>query len=101
MRVMFRALPLLCLLLVSCRIREPLDAVKPAPFLVFVSNEASGDIGIIDGEKDELVATLPIGKRPRGLKLSADGKLLFVAVSGSPRGGPGIDESKLPPPDRS
>src|SRR6266481_4174044 len=40
------------------------------------------------------------GKRPRGAKLSHDGKSLFVALSGSPKAGPGVDESKLPPPDR-
>ena len=42
-----------------------------------------------------------MGKRPRGVKVSHDGKTLYVALSGSPRGGPGVDESKLPPPDRS
>ena len=47
------------------------------------------------------VARIPVGKRPRGLRLSHDRKVLYVALSGSPRGGPGIDESKLPPPDRT
>ena len=42
-----------------------------------------------------------MGKRPRGVKLSHDGKLLYVALSGSPRAAPGVDESKLPPPDRA
>jgi YVTN family beta-propeller protein len=35
------------------------------------------------------------------VKLSHDGKLLYVALSGSPRAAPGADESKLPPPDRA
>ena len=43
---------------------------------------------------------MPLGKRPRGLKLSPDGKLLYVALSGSPIAGPGVDESKLPPADK-
>ena len=30
-----------------------------------------------------------------------DGHRLYVPLSGSPRGGPGVDESTLPPPDRS
>ena len=46
-------------------------------------------------------ARIPVGKRPRGIKLSRDGKTLYVALSGSPRGGPGVDESKLPPADRA
>jgi YVTN family beta-propeller protein len=109
MRHAFVILPVLALL--SCRSTAPAKpasseqaaATPPAPasYLVFVSNEASGDIGLIDGLKDELVAKVPIGKRPRGLKLSRDGRYLLVAVSGSARGGPGVDESKLPPPDRA
>jgi YVTN family beta-propeller protein len=69
--------------------------------LVFVSNEDSDDITIIDSGTDSVIATVRAGKRPRGLRLSPDGTTLFVAVSGSPKAGPGVDESKLPPPDRS
>jgi YVTN family beta-propeller protein len=43
---------------------------------------------------------VPLGKRPRGLKVSPDGKLLYVALSGSPIAGPGVDQSKLPPADK-
>ena len=43
---------------------------------------------------------IAVGKRPRGIKLSRDGKLLYAAVTGSPLGGPNVDESKLPPADR-
>src|SRR5262245_7336567 len=68
---------------------------------VFVSNEDTGEVAIIDAATDEVVAKLPVGKRPRGLRVSRDGKTLFVALSGSPKGGPGVDESKLPPPDRT
>lgn len=73
----------------------------PHSFRVFVSNEVSNDIAVIDGQRDELVTRVAIGKRPRGLRVSPDGKRLYVAVSGSPRGGPGVDESKLPAPDRA
>jgi YVTN family beta-propeller protein len=69
--------------------------------LLYVSDEAGGNVAVIDAAKAEVVATIPVGKRPRGLKLSPDGHLLYVALSGSPRAGPGVDESKLPPPDRS
>ena len=68
--------------------------------LVFITNEDSDNVTIIDSGTDSVIATVPAGKRPRGVRLSPDGKTLFVAVSGSPKGGPGVDESKLPPPDR-
>lgn len=67
----------------------------------YVTNESSGDLSIIDLAKNTVVGTIPLGKRPRGVKASPDGRLLFVALSGSPVAGPGVDESTLPPPDRS
>ena len=67
---------------------------------VYVSNETGGDIAVIDLGAGTVVERIPVGKRPRGLKLSRDGKQLLVALSGSPIGGPGVDESKLPPADR-
>ncbi|MES1165981.1 MAG: beta-propeller fold lactonase family protein [Verrucomicrobiota bacterium] len=68
---------------------------------VFVSAEEGGDVVVVDPDRGEVVARIPVGKRPRGLKLSRDGKLLYVALSGSPKAGPGVDESKLPPADRA
>jgi YVTN family beta-propeller protein len=68
---------------------------------IYVSNEASGDLSVIDARSLEVTATLPLGKRPRGLKLAPDGRTLYVALSGSPIAGPGVDESKLPPADKS
>src|SRR5436305_9185227 len=70
-------------------------------YRVYVTNEASGDLTIIDPVKMEAIATVPLGKRARGIHPSADGKLLFVALSGSPLAPPGTDESLLPPPDKS
>ena len=45
--------------------------------------------------------TIDVGKRPRGISVSPDGRQLYVALSGSPIAGPGVDESKLPPADRA
>ena len=74
----------------------------PEPsYKIFVSNEASGDLTVINGDKLEPVGNILLGKRPRGLHASADGKLIYVALSGSPFAPPGADESKLPPPDRA
>lgn len=76
---------------------------KPAvavAYRVLVTNEREGTLSVIDGASRKVIATVPLGKRPRGLKASPDGRLLFVALSGSPIAGPGVDESKLPPPDK-
>jgi YVTN family beta-propeller protein len=73
----------------------------PPVGLVYVSDEAGGDVVVVDPSSAQAVARIAVGKRPRGLKLSRDGQLLYVALSGSPRSGPGIDESQLPPADRS
>jgi YVTN family beta-propeller protein len=62
-------------------------------FFVYVSNERSGDVSVIDGEARAVIATWPIGKRPRGIHVNHDGRLL-VAVSGSPRLGPGADPER-------
>jgi PQQ-dependent catabolism-associated beta-propeller protein len=69
--------------------------------LVLVSNEASNDLSFIDDETGVVVRSVAVGKRPRGLKVSKDGRQVYVALSGSPRGGPNIDESTLPPPDHT
>ncbi|PYL60871.1 MAG: hypothetical protein DMF31_03475 [Verrucomicrobia bacterium] len=65
-------------------------------YLVFVSNEHSGDVTVIDGATDEVVATFRVGKRPRGIHAAPDGKRIFVTLSGSPRMAPGIDENRAP-----
>lgn len=80
-------------------------AAPPAPKLpderVYVSDEDGGNVIVIDTANDAVVTTIPVGKRPRGLRVSPDGTRLFVALSGLPKAGPGVDESKLPPADPS
>ncbi|MBS1832611.1 MAG: beta-propeller fold lactonase family protein, partial [Acidobacteria bacterium] len=78
--------------------KEAAAEAKP-PYLVYVSNEGSGDMSVIDPAKAEPVATIALGKRPRGIH--ALGNRIFVALSGSPSAPPGVDESTLPPPDKS
>jgi len=77
------------------------QAEKPAGYRIYVTNERSGDLSIIDSTTHEVVSTVPLGKRPRGIHASPDGKLIYVALSGSPIAGPGVDESTLPPADKS
>ena len=77
-------------------------APAPPPALgVYVTNEQSGDLSIIDAATQTVVGTIPLGKRPRGIAASPDGTKLYVALSGSPSAPPGVDEKTLPPPDRS
>ncbi|WP_394845992.1 beta-propeller fold lactonase family protein [Pendulispora brunnea] len=57
--------------------------------LVFVSNEDSGDISVIDAQSRAVVRSISVGKRPRGLRVSPDGQSLFVALSGSVKARPG------------
>lgn len=73
----------------------------PAADRLYVSDETGGRVVVIDPATSSVVATIAVGKRPRGLRVSPDRKELFVALSGSPIAGPGVDESKLPPPDRA
>src|SRR4051812_35888725 len=54
------------------------------PYEVWVSNERSGDVTVVDAATQTVVATVPAGKRPRGIHASPDGALVFVALSGSP-----------------
>jgi YVTN family beta-propeller protein len=67
---------------------------------VFVSNEKDGTVSAIDGRSFAVTDTIKVGKRPRGLHVAPDGRFLYVALSGSPIGGPGVDEASLPPPNR-
>ena len=65
-------------------------------YFVYVSNERSGDVTVIDGASDTIVATFPVGKRPRGIHAASDGKRVFVVTSGSPRMAPGVDAERAP-----
>lgn len=67
---------------------------------VYVSDEKGGNVVIVDPQTATVLARIPVGKRPRGIQVSPDHARLYVALSGSPMGGPNVDESKLPPPDR-
>src|SRR5882724_3114566 len=53
-------------------------------YQIFVSNEKSGDLTVISGNDFKVTATIPVGKRPRGVHASPDGKIVYVALSGTP-----------------
>jgi YVTN family beta-propeller protein len=76
-------------------------SAPPAPLRVFVSNETAGTVVVVNPATGQVEDRIAVGKRPRGLRFSRDGSQLFVALSGSPIAGPGVDESALPEGDRS
>jgi PQQ-dependent catabolism-associated beta-propeller protein len=48
---------------------------------IFVTNEGSDSVSVINGKTLEVEQTVAIGKRPRGIGLSPDGHELYVAAS--------------------
>ena len=50
-----------------CVLLAATTRAEPPSYLVFVSNERSGDVTVIDGATDNVVGTFPVGKRPRGI----------------------------------
>ncbi|MCU1329600.1 MAG: beta-propeller repeat protein [Bryobacterales bacterium] len=86
------------LMVVGCASRPE----APTGYRIFVANETSGDMTVIDSRTMEPVGpAIPLGKRPRGMHASPDGKLIYIALSGTPPAPPGVDEDTLPPPDKS
>ena len=75
-------------------------AAGPPSYEIYVTNEISGDLSLINGSTLQVEATVPLGKRPRGVEATADGRQLFVALSGSPIQGPppagGVREDAAP-----
>ena len=94
----------LCISCSSPRAVEKAETKAPeesSAFRLYVTNEVSGDMTVIDSATYNVIATVPLGKRPRGIHASPDRKTIYVALSGSPIAGPDVDESTLPPPDKS
>jgi YVTN family beta-propeller protein len=73
----------------------------PHQIHIITSDETGGRVVVIDAASGAVIDAIPVGKRPRGLRALHDGTHVLVALSGSPIAGPGIDESKLPPADRT
>lgn len=73
------------------------DHARAKPLLI-VSAELGGEIVVVDAAKAQVTARIKVGPRPRGLKLTRDGRRALVALAGSakvpPRPGAGL-ASKL------
>jgi YVTN family beta-propeller protein len=80
------------LLLAAVLSGPAIPAAGSPEYQVYVSNEKSGDVTVINGGDFSVAATIAVGKRPRGIHASADGKTVYVALSGTPiEGAPQID----------
>src|SRR5260370_33814810 len=66
----------------------PLTAQAGQNYQVYVSNEKSGDVTVINGSDNQVLGTIPVGKRPRGIHASPDGRTVYVALSGTPIAAP-------------
>src|SRR5881227_2558858 len=86
---------------VLCVLFAATTRAQPPSYLVFVSNERSGDVTVIDGTTDSVIGTFAVGKRPRGIHAAPDGRRVFVTLSGSPRIAPGVDENRAPADKRA
>jgi YVTN family beta-propeller protein len=89
------------LLLFLCLTRWAALDSAAAGYLLCASNERSGNVSVFSGEDYRLVKDIPVGKRPRGIHSSPDGRFLYVAVSGSPiTGPPKLDAKGNPIPEK-
>jgi YVTN family beta-propeller protein len=66
----------------------PLTVQAGQNYQVYVSNEKSGDVTVINGSDNQVLGTIAVGKRPRGIHASPDGKTVYVALSGTPIAAP-------------
>jgi YVTN family beta-propeller protein len=69
-------------------------APLPSGELAYVTNEDSQELTVIDTRTDSVVATIPVGTRPRGVRVAPGGKTVFVALSGSPKCPPSMPDEE-------
>src|SRR5437588_204440 len=84
---------------VSANIRALVQTRGGRAARAYVSTEDDGTVTVIETQRLTALATVTVGKRPRGLVLSPDGASLYVALTGLPKCPPPIPEkrcAKLP-----
>src|SRR5262245_60832763 len=58
-----------------------LVATAARAYTVYVTNEKDGTVSIIDSAKLEVVRTVKVGQRPRGVTLTKDHRWLLICAS--------------------
>src|SRR2546425_5131576 len=76
-----RGLPLAAPLLVAALVLG--HARAGAEVRVFVTNEKSDNVTVIDAATRKVIQSIPVGKRPRGVAVSPDGRRVYVTNSNS------------------
>ncbi len=69
--------------------------------LLVVTNEESGTVSLVSTVTRTTVAEIAVGKRPRGVRIAPNGELAYVALSGSPRCPPWMDEDECGEADKT
>jgi len=67
----------------------------PSGTLIFVTNERGGTISVIDSKTDKVIETLYTGGRARGIRISADGKNAYIALSTPMKKEPKPEDNKI------
>ncbi len=78
----------------------PTAADPAAGPLLLVSNEDGGTLSVVATTTHEVLAEIEVGRRPRGVRASPDGGMAYVAVSGSPKCPPWMEEEGCAEPDK-
>ena len=68
--------------------------------LLLVTNEDAGTLSVVATTTHEVLAEIEVGRRPRGVRASPDGGMAYVAVSGSPKCPPWMEEEGCAEPDK-
>jgi PQQ-dependent catabolism-associated beta-propeller protein len=79
----------LCVGIFGGALVSPAEAAR-----LYVSNEDGHSVTVLDADSASTIATIAVGKRPRGIKLNLDGSRLFVAVSGLPKCPPSVPDEE-------
>ena len=71
------------MVLAGCLILPAISESAAGELRVFVTSEKSNDVTVIQAANHKVIATIPVGQRPRGITVSRDGRRVFVANSNS------------------
>jgi PQQ-dependent catabolism-associated beta-propeller protein len=58
-----------------------LASIPASASMVYVSNEKDNTISVVDSNTMEVVKTVDVGQRPRGITVSHDGKFIYLCAS--------------------
>ena len=58
-----------------------LMASPASAYMVYVSNEKDNTVTVVDFDTMEVVKTIKVGQRPRGITISHDGKFVYLCAS--------------------